>query len=50
MNLTLDDIEQIETINSPTKLDLSIGSFYAKQIIDTYPINLAIAEVLGSYI
>ena len=50
MNLTLDDIEQIETINSPTKLDLSIGSFYAKQIIDTYPMNLAIGEVLGSYI
>ena len=50
MNLTLDDIEQIETIKGPTKLDLSIGSFYAKQIIDTYPINLAIAEVLGSYI
>ncbi len=50
MKLSLDDIEQIETIKEPTKLNLSAGSFYAKQIIDTYPINLAIAEVLGSYI
>ena len=50
MNLTLDDIEQIETIKGPTKLDLSIGSFYAKRIEDTYSLNLAIGEVLGYYI
>ena len=50
MELSLDDIEQIETIKWPTKLNLSIGAFYVKDIEDAYPLNLAIDEVIGYYV
>lgn len=50
MELSFYDIIKISQINRPTKLDLSIGSFYAKKIEDAYPLDLAVGEVLGSYI
>ena len=50
MELSLYDIIKIAQVNWPTKLDLSIGSFYVKNIEDAYPLNLAIGEVLGYYI
>lgn len=50
MELSLYDIIKIAQVNWPKKLDLSIGSFYVKNIEDAYPLNLAIGEVLGYYI
>lgn len=50
MELSLYDIIKIAQVNWPKKLDLSIGSFYVKKIEDAYPLDLAITEVLGSYI
>ena len=50
MELSLYDIIKIAQVNWPKKLDLSIGSFYVKNIENEYPLNLAIGEVLGYYI
>lgn len=50
MELSLYDIIKIAQVNWPTRLDLSIGSFYVKNIEDAYPLNLAIDEILGYYI